>query len=107
MAYRFLKLYRTVDTDQRIIEEELKKLGEFIKHRASQNKDISYYTLTYMSGKDIDGYIIIEGEESRVEHEIELVIGFIESSLNNLSYKYIKKAKKIKQLPIPRIGNFF
>jgi len=103
--YGFLRLLRVADAQRDVVENDLKKLGEFLKQRAMRNKDLAYYTLTYVRKGDVDGYIIVEGED--VENEIEILNGFIESNLTSIRSQIIRyDSRKTINLPIPRTRNF-
>lgn len=106
--YLYLRLFRLIDADRRTIELELTKLAEFIKHRSSCNKDLSYYTLTYVRKGSIDGFVIVESEdEEALAREVELIRGFIESNLSTIRATVVKsRSDGYLNLPLPRGGNF-
>ncbi len=105
--YGYIRLYRDVDVEKRVVEDDLKRLSEFIKHRANTLKDVGYYILTYIDRGDVDGWVIVVGrDKNKVEHEIELILGFIESSLSSISGKKVNKPRTDKLIPIPRTRNF-
>jgi hypothetical protein len=106
LVYRFIRIYRDADVDDARIENDLKRLSEFIKHRSRMVKDISYYIVTYARKGESDGLIIVAGyDEEKIDREIDLIIGFIESSLESLTYKIIGRGKNIL-LPVPVNRNF-
>ncbi|OYT40709.1 MAG: hypothetical protein B6U89_01340 [Desulfurococcales archaeon ex4484_58] len=108
MYYYHLRLYRIADVDIAIVEDELRRLGEFIKHRASLNRDISYYTLTFVKKNEVNGYIILGGRErDKIERELEIIMGFIESGFKSIVVKPVKSIKSKEALPIPLSRNFF
>ena len=105
--YGFIELFRDVNASDNIVEQDLKKLSEFIRHRASKSKDIEYYTVTFMKRDNVSGFIIVKGVvKEKVDYEVELLEGFIESSLEAITARVIKKFKKNNILPIPITGNF-
>lgn len=105
MNYGFLRLLRVIDAERNVVEEDLKKLGEFLKQRASSNKKLSYYTLTYVRKGEVDGYIIVEGGD--VDKEIEIIKTFIDSNLTSIKTKVVKlDLEKNITIPLPRNRNF-
>ena len=106
-VYRYIRLYRDVEADKNILEDDLRKLCEFIRHRSSLSKNVSYYMISYAEKGSIDSLIIVSSDkEDRVVYEAELVLGFIESSLSSISAKLVKKVSNGKQLLIPITRNF-
>ncbi len=107
-AYRFLRLYRLVGYDRMVVEEELKKLIEFIKKRASQNKDLSYITVTMVHKSDVDGVIVLEGKESsKLVKEIEIIKGFIDANLESIGAEIVDEKSIATMVPIPGRRRFF
>ena len=107
VKYRYIQLFRDVNSERSIIDSDLVKLGEFIRHRASVNKNISYYITTYMDNDDVNGYIIIAGEnEDAVDNEAELVVSYIDSSLTSIFGKILGSPKHFKNIPLPVARNF-
>lgn len=106
-VYQYIRLYRVSDTDREIVEREISKLCEFIKHRSRLIKNISYYTVTYIDNGESDGLIIITSDkEEAVSREVDVVIGFIESSFETIRGEVIDKVKNKKVLLIPVSRNF-
>jgi hypothetical protein len=106
--YVYLRLYRILDEPIERIKEELNELGEFIKTRAEQKRDITYITLTYISRKRVDGLITLAGEDfEELEKEREIILGYIESRLETITAEKIDKPKIRENLPIPTPPGFF
>jgi len=108
MKYRYIRLYRLVDSDQRVTEEEVRKLADFIKHRASLNNKLSYYVITIAERNSTDGLVVISGvDENRVNYEVDLIVGFVESSLKTIKAKVVDTDKIEYAIPLPgRARNF-
>lgn len=107
-GYRFLRLYRLIGYDKIIIEEELKKLIEFIKKRASKNKDLSYITVTMVHKSDVDGVIVLEGRDpSKLVKEIEIIKGFIDANLESIGAEIIDEKSIATIVPLPGKKRFF
>lgn len=107
--FGYVRLYRDVDSEEKSIDEDLKKLSKFIKHRAEKIKNIEYCIVTYMDKKNIDGIIVVIGKDKEVvEREIDLILGFIDSSLTSIFGEKIgeRYKNKIKNIPIPYKQNF-
>lgn len=105
--YKYIRLYRVSDTDREIVEREIRKLCEFIRHRSRLIKNISYYTVTYIDKGESDGLIIVTSDrEDIVDREIDVLIGFIESSFETIRGEIINKVKSKKTLSIPISRNF-
>ena len=106
--YLYLRLYRVIDEPIEEVRRELNELGEFIKSRAEQKRDISYITLTFISGKRVDGLITLSGEDlEELEREREIILGFIDSRLEALTAEKIDKPGIGETLPIPKPPGFF
>jgi len=107
LYHGYIRIYRDVEQDNNIVETELRKLNEFIRYRSSMNKHLSYYIITYIDNGEVDGYIAVKGDEDRVKQELELINGFIESSLTTLKGRVIEKYSVKHSLPIPGVRNFY
>ena len=105
--YGYIRLYRVEDSSEEDVERDLHRLGEFIKHRARVNRDLSYYTVTYVDRSGVDGLVVVIGDDlDRVEREVELIIGFIEASLESIIAKKPIVHRVEKSIPIPKTRNF-
>ncbi|MET1160240.1 MAG: hypothetical protein ABWW65_04705 [Thermoprotei archaeon] len=100
-SYYYVELLRVVNTSLETLDDDLKKLCEYIRHRASLSKDVVFYVLNYAEKNNVGGLVIISGDDaSRVKYEVDLLIGFIESSLSSIRARIIRP-KHVKTLPIP------
>lgn len=105
MSYGFIRLLRVIDAERSVVEEDLKKLGEFLKQRATSNKNLSYYVLTYVKRGDVDGYVIVEGGD--VDKEIDIIETFINSNLVSVKTQIVRSvSEKTISIPLPRNRNF-
>ncbi len=105
--YSYLRLYRIIDSSEEIIKEELNKLGSFIKSRATINKDLSYIVITMVKNGRVDGIIAVGGDREKVDREIEIIIGYIDSQLETVAAEKIGRVKSYEQLLIPIKRSFF
>jgi len=107
VKYRYIQLFRDVNCERSIIDSDLVKLGEFIRHRASVNKKISYYITTFIDKDEVNGYIIVAGEdEDVVNSEADLIVSYIDSTLNSIFGKILDNPKHFKNIPLPITRNF-
>lgn len=86
MVERAIKLYYAPrkGIDEELLREELFKLADFLKARASLGRDVEIYSITKLSRNSVEGYILIRGErEEDVELEAELAASFVKSALQN------------------------
>lgn len=61
-----LILYKVMNTDDGELNNELKRLGKFIKTGSTLNHDIEYVSLTRITRRDVKGLIIIRGNRELV-----------------------------------------
>jgi len=107
--YGFIELLRDVDAPDNAVEQDLKRLAEFVRYRASRSKSVEYYIVTMMRKDVSEGLVIVKGvEKAYVDYEIELLLGFIESSCSALEGRVLNSitTKNTEYLPIPIIRNF-
>lgn len=106
-VYGYVRLYRVLDYDREVVERELRRLGEFIKHRSSVVKEASYYAVTYVDGGEQDGLIVVASRSSDVlARELELLTSFVESTFESIRAEVVNKVKSKKLLPLPATRNF-
>ncbi len=106
--YVYLRLYRVVDSAEEQIRSELELLGEFIKARAMNNRDLSYITITLIHKNSVDGYIIVGGDNiDKAIREREIIQGFIDSHLEAVAAEKIDGVKKTIDIPLPLKRHFF
>ncbi len=106
--YLYIRLYRVVDEPLEKIRSELNKLGEFIKARAEQNRDISYITLTLIKRGRVDGIITIVGDDpDKLEVEREIILGYVSSQLESVIAEKIDKPRISEHIPLPKTHGFF
>ncbi|WP_052833835.1 hypothetical protein [Staphylothermus marinus] len=104
---KYIRLYRVVDIEETEIEKDLRKLGEFIKQRSNNKKDITYITISFITKNNVDGLIILRGKDKeKIDVEAEIITDYIESSLKALAAKKIKNPRNIELIPIPGLRNF-
>lgn len=107
-AYRFLRLYRLVGYDKTIVEEELRKLVEFVKKRAGKNRDLSYIIVTMVSKSNVDGVIVLKGKDpGKLVKEIDVIKGFIDANLESISAEIIDEKSATIMVPLPGKKRFF
>lgn len=107
-AYRFLRLYRLVGYDKVVVEEELKKLVEFVKKRAGKNKGLSYIIVTMVCKSVVDGVIVLKGKDpGKLVKEIEVIKGFIEANLESIGAELIDEKSATIMVPLPEKRRFF
>ncbi|MEM0380754.1 MAG: hypothetical protein QXX35_01755 [Desulfurococcaceae archaeon] len=105
--YYYIRLYRVSDVDKKIVENEIRKLCDFIKHRSRLIRNVSYYTVTYIDNGDSEGLIIVSGRDREtVSREADVLIGLIDSSFETLRAELVDKVKNKKLVPIPLFRNF-
>lgn len=105
--YYYIRLYRVSDSDRELVEREIRKLCEFVKHRSRIVRDVSYYTITYIDNGESDGLILVTGKrEDVVTREVDVLIGFIDSSFETIRGEVISRVKNKKLVPIPVSRNF-
>ncbi len=105
--YEYLRLYRVIDSPEQDVKAELDRLGSFIKSRASQNKELSYIVITLAQKNRVDGIVAVGGEREKVERELEIILGFIDSELETITAERVGRIKSYEQLLIPLKRSFF
>ncbi len=79
-----LRIYRTTSSE-RDVEEELKKLGEFLKTRSQLVSDVEYITTSKISSGDVKGLIIIKSSSlERASSEAHLITTLVKSNFKTL-----------------------
>ncbi len=96
-----------IDSSEEVVKEELNKLGSFIKSRAAINKDLSYIVITMVRKGRVDGIVAVGGDREKVDREIEIIMGYIDSQLETVTAEKIGRVKSYEQLLIPIKKSFF
>ncbi|MEM4717482.1 MAG: hypothetical protein QXE81_01825 [Desulfurococcaceae archaeon] len=101
-----LRLYRVLGEDDSVLNSELKRLGEVIKTRSQLNNDLEYLSVSKINSGDIEGVIVIRGEQDKVYKEVQLLTTLIKSSFKTIDVEDITSSSLEKIIGI-KVKNFF
>lgn len=93
MIERVVKLYYTPrkEADEELMKEELHKLADLLRARASLSRGVEIYSITKLSRGGVEGYVLVRGERrEEVELEAELIKSFVKSALRDFDCEVLE-----------------
>lgn len=100
-----LRLYKLFNSSEDV-DEELKKLGEFLKTRSQIVNGIEYLSISKISKGDVKGLIVIRGDEERAVNEAQLISTLIKSNFRSIDIDVVTKIDMFREI-LSLIKNFF
>lgn len=79
-----LRLYRYINENDGIVDEEVKKLSEILKTRSQLSKGVEFIVVSKISRGDSRGLIILRGDKEEVLREANLLVTLVRSSFRSI-----------------------
>ncbi|MEM1618963.1 MAG: hypothetical protein QXE77_05390 [Desulfurococcaceae archaeon] len=79
-----LRLYRYINENDGIVDEEVKKLSEILKTRSQLSKGVEFIVVSKIIRGDSRGLIILRGDKEEVLREANLLVTLVRSSFRSI-----------------------
>jgi hypothetical protein len=100
-----LRLYKLFNSNGDV-DEELKRLGEFLKTRSQVVNGVEYLSVSKISKGDVKGLIVIRGDKEKAINEAQLISTLIKSNFRSIDIDVVTKMDVFKEI-LSLIKNFF
>ncbi|MEM1696714.1 MAG: hypothetical protein QXS14_04680 [Desulfurococcaceae archaeon] len=79
-----LRLYRYINENDGVVDEEVKKLSEILKTRSQLSKGVEFIVVSKISRRDTKGLVILRGDKEEVLREANLLVTLVRSSFRSI-----------------------